>query len=99
MKENKVLLTFSEFFAASAPDRLSKVTNPTGWKVKKQKQFEPICLLNTTAGHQTRIILWKQLVQCSEFQSELEEHISSTCLVLQQFFQAVEAISPVLTLT
>lgn len=41
------------------------------------------------AGNQMRIILWKQLVQCSEFQSRFEEHISSTCLVLQQFFQAV----------
>lgn len=38
VKENKVMLTFSAFFAASAPDRLSKVTNPTGWKVKKKKK-------------------------------------------------------------
>lgn len=43
MKENKAMLTFSAFFAASAPDRLSKVTNPTGWKVKK-RQFDPIFL-------------------------------------------------------
>lgn len=35
VNENKTVLTFSAFFAASAPDRLSKVTNPTGWKVKK----------------------------------------------------------------
>lgn len=31
------MLTFSAFFAASAPDRLSKVTNPTGCKVKKKE--------------------------------------------------------------
>lgn len=31
--KTKAMLTFSAFFAASAPDRLSKVTNPTGWKV------------------------------------------------------------------
>lgn len=37
VKENKALLTFSAFLAASAPDRLSKVTNPTGWKVKKKQ--------------------------------------------------------------
>lgn len=92
MKENKELLTFSAFLAASAPDRLSKVTNPTGWKVKKQ-QFEPIFILNKT-GYQMRIILWKQLVQ-----SSFEKHVSSTCLALQQVFQVVEAISPVLTLT
>lgn len=28
------ILAFRAFFAASAPDRLSKVTNPTGWKTK-----------------------------------------------------------------
>lgn len=46
VKENKAMLTFSAFFAASAPDRLSKVTNPTGCKVKqkKKRQFEPIFL-------------------------------------------------------
>lgn len=45
VKENKGLLTFSAFLAASAPDRLSKVTNPTGWKVKnKHKQFELISI-------------------------------------------------------
>lgn len=37
VKENEAMLTFSAFFAASAPDRLSKVTNPTGWKVEKNK--------------------------------------------------------------
>ena len=30
-------LTFNAFFAASAPDRLSKVTNPTGWKTKDRR--------------------------------------------------------------
>lgn len=30
-------LTFNAFFAASAPDRLSKVTNPTGWKTKARR--------------------------------------------------------------
>lgn len=45
VQENKVLLTFSAFLAASAPDRLSKVTNPTGWKVKnKNKQLELISI-------------------------------------------------------
>lgn len=28
------MLTFNAFFAASAPERLSKVTNPTGWKTR-----------------------------------------------------------------
>lgn len=28
------MLTFKAFFAASAPERLSKVTNPTGWKTR-----------------------------------------------------------------
>lgn len=35
-KKESAMLTFSAFFAASAPDRLSKVTNPTGWKTKEK---------------------------------------------------------------
>ena len=37
MNKNKAMLTFRAFFAASAPERLSKVTNPTGWKAKGKK--------------------------------------------------------------
>lgn len=33
-------LTFKAFLAASASDRLSKLTNPTGWGDKKTEQKE-----------------------------------------------------------
>lgn len=33
-EQKPVVLTFNAFLAASAPERLSKVTNPTGWKTE-----------------------------------------------------------------
>ena len=37
LDKNRAMLTFRAFFAASAPERLSKVTNPTGWKAKREE--------------------------------------------------------------
>lgn len=39
------VLTFKAFFAASAPDRLSNVTNPTGWKRRRDSQFNFVLYL------------------------------------------------------
>lgn len=37
-REEGVTLTFKAFLAASASDRLSKLTNPTGWGDRKTEQ-------------------------------------------------------------
>lgn len=37
-QERGMTLTFKAFLAASASDRLSKLTNPTGWGDKKTEQ-------------------------------------------------------------
>lgn len=48
-------LTFNAFFAASAPERLSKVTKPTGWKRKKE-QINGQCHLSKTHERHGNVI-------------------------------------------
>lgn len=94
------MLTFSAFFAASAPDRLSKVTNPTGWKAKRKKHsvttdkhFYPAISLIIYQG---RIEFFLSQRKRANGAGPLVYHLS---VALKQFLPLAEGISPVLMLT
>lgn len=91
------MLTFSAFFAASAPDRLSKVTNPTGWKAKRKK--------HTVTTDNKKAVLCSNITDYLSGEDLIFQvngagpRVYHLSVALKQFLPLAEVISPVLMLT